>query len=284
MKIAIAGHSGFVGTILKEYFTERGDELTLIQRVDLNDTIKLCEKLKHVSVIINLCGAPIINRWSKEYKIKLIESRVSPTRSILLALNELKNEVHFINASAIGIYSSDGIHSEDSLVFSNDFVGTIVNEWERSAKSETLDNVKLSIIRLGLVIDKSGGFLKNMITPFLFKVGIYFKKPTNTLSFIDSVDLCRQIEFIITNKVYGIVNCVSPVSTNNIGFAKVLRKITKCWFLFALPDIFLKLIFGECFYTLKQTPNVYPKRLIDLGFKFKYSTIEESLQSKFIEN
>ena len=280
MKIAIAGHSGFVGLIFKKYLTELDIELVLIQRVDLADKIKLCEKLKDVNVIINLCGAPIVKRWSKEYKIKLVESRVSPTRNILTALKQLKNEVHLVNASAIGIYNSDGIHNEESIDFSNDFVGSVVKEWERSVTEETIPNVKTTIIRLGLVIDKSGGFLKNMFDPFFFKVGIYFKKPTNTLSFVDSVDLCRQIEFIITNKVYGVVNCVSPVHTTNIDFAKVLKKITKCWFLFALPDIFLKLIFGECFYTLKQTPNVFPKRLIDLGFEFKYNTIEESLQSK----
>ena len=284
MQIAIAGHTGFVGTILKNYLSEVGFDLVLINRKDFSNKIDLQNKLKNSDVIINLCGAPIIKSWSKDYKNYLIESRVLPTKDILEVLKTSDREVHLINASAIGIYNSDGEHSEESSNYSTDFTGTIVKEWERSALDNFNENVHVSILRLGLVIDKSGGYLKNILPSFLFKIGIYFKNGSNSLSFLDSVDLCNLVDFVIANKVYGVVNCVAPKCSTNYEFAQVLMKITKCWFLFALPDIFLKLIFGESFYTLKQTPKVFPKRLIDLGFEFKYSCIEDSLKSKLLKN
>jgi uncharacterized protein len=280
MVIAIAGHTGFVGTILKRYFVNRGYDLVLISRNDLLNVDFLVEKVSSCDVVINLCGASIVKRWTKSYKKVLLESRIFPTVSLLSALQKVKCNIHFINASAIGIYNYDEVHTEESQNFANDYLGFVVKEWERSVIVNVPANVQFSLLRLALVLDSSGGYLKNILTSFKFKFGIYFKNASNNLSFIDSSDLCRLFDFVISQKVYGIVNCVSPNTTTNIGFAKVLRKITKCWFLFALPDIFLKLTFGESFYTLKQTPKVYPKRLLELGFVFKYGSIEESLKSK----
>lgn len=63
-----------------------------------------------VRSIIHLAGATIAKRWTKKYKQEIIDSRVKTANMLydLVAASEHK-PVHFISASAIGIYPSDKI-------------------------------------------------------------------------------------------------------------------------------------------------------------------------------
>lgn len=77
---------------------------------------------------------------------------------------------------------------------------------------------------------------------------------------------------------------VAPEITDYYTVAQKLRIICKTWFLIRIPNFVLKLIFGEGFYVIKETPKVVPKRLIELGFSFRYTNIENSLKHQLLEN
>ncbi|WP_201767419.1 MULTISPECIES: DUF1731 domain-containing protein [unclassified Lebetimonas] len=57
-------------------------------------------------------------------------------------------------------------------------------------------------------------------------------------------------------------------------FGKVLHRPT----IFRIPKFILHLQYGEGAGVLTSSKEVYPKRLLENGFKFKYPTIEKSLK------
>ena len=58
-----------------------------------------------VSTIIHLAGATVAERWTKNYKKEILESRIRSADLIYKALNTIEHSIsHFISASGISIY------------------------------------------------------------------------------------------------------------------------------------------------------------------------------------
>ena len=89
-----------------------------------------------VNAIINLAGAKNQSALDKKNKRSILNSRIQSTRLLFDAVKQTKQKPHLINASAIGIYPSDlqRQYTESDAVFSNDFDGEVVRQWEEEAK------------------------------------------------------------------------------------------------------------------------------------------------------
>lgn len=266
MKIALSGASGFVGTKIQETF----EDVVIIDRKDNVTDIK--KKLQGVSVVINLAGAPIIKKWSDEYKKLLYNSRIETTKKIVQAINESEVE-QFISTSAVGAYPSDQICDVDSTL-GDDFLANLAKDWEDEAKKA---KIPTSILRFGIILGKEGGALAQMLTPFKLGVGGVIADGKMMMSWLDIEDLIRLYQWLIENKKEGTFNAVSPRPITNKKFTKTLGKVLGKPTIFPLPKFVLKLIFGEASAVLTDSKEVYPNRLKKEGFEFKYPTIEESL-------
>ncbi len=269
VKIAITGASGFVGTHLKGKFPNN----IAILRNDSHDVI--LKKLKGVSVVINLAGAPIIKRWSNSYKRVLEQSRISTTKRLVKAINESPDVELFISTSAIGIYPDGKECDETCPELSDDFLGQLAKKWEL----EALKCKKVtSILRFGVVLGKEGGALKQMLIPFKFGLGGPIGDGNMYMSWIDIDDLIRIYEFLIEKHLNGIFNAVSPNPVTNREFTKILAKVLKRPAFIPVPIFILKILYGQAASVLTASKIVYPKRVLTAGFKFKYSQLEDSLR------
>jgi uncharacterized protein (TIGR01777 family) len=267
MKIAIIGASGFIGSHLKNYFPD----FIIINR---NDTEKeIIKKLKDVDIVFNLAGATILKRWSKNYKKLLFNSRIETTKKLVKVINK-SNIKHFISTSAIGIYPDNTPCDEYCKITADDFLGHLAKEWEKEAKK---CNKITSIIRLGVVLG-NGGALKEMLLPFKLGLGGIIGNGEMKMSWIDIEDLMRIYKFIIDKKITGIINATSPHPVTNKEFTKTLAKILKRPAIFKIPEFLLYLKYGEGASVLTSSKEVYPKRLLENGFEFKYPTLEQSLK------
>ena len=153
MKVAITGVSGFVGSHLIKVF----NDYISIHRNDTHEQI--LEKLQGVDVVINLAGAPIIKRWSEEYKKVLHVSRIETTRTLVDAIN--KSDVkHFISTSAVGVYKNNTPSDESTVALGDDFLASLVKDWETEAKRCIK---KTTILRFGIILGSDGGALKQML-------------------------------------------------------------------------------------------------------------------------
>jgi len=266
MKIALNGASGFVASHLKEKFSD----FVVLKRDDSEDEI--VQKLKGVDAVFNLAGAPIIKRWSETYKKVLLESRVETTKKLVNTINKSQIK-HFISTSAIGAYP-DGKFDESYGGYGDDFLGSLAKQWEEEAYR---CNKPTTIIRFGVILGSDGGALKEMLLPFKLGVGGIIGDGKMMTSWIDVKDLVSIYEYVLQKKLTGILNATAPHPVSNFEFTKALGKELKRPTIFPLPLFVLKLLFGEGATVLTASKEIYPKRLQESGFEFKYPNIQTSL-------
>src|SRR5262249_47175942 len=123
--------------------------------------------------VVNLAGESIFGRrWNEEYKTLLHDSRLKTTDNIVKALAKQPTTAAgtpkvLVNASAIGYYGPRGDEEiDENGSAGNDFLAKICIDWEKAASAARDHGVRVAIVRIGVVLDKAGGALAKMLTPF----------------------------------------------------------------------------------------------------------------------
>lgn len=281
MKIAISGAGGYIATNLIPVLESANHTVIRINRTDLSDIERLMSVLSDTAVVINLAGAPILQRWSDRNKNVIKTSRIESTKNIVSAINRLIPEHRpslFISASAIGIYSPDQLHDESSTAFASGFVSEVVKNWEQA--SDKLNPLTRKVIfRIGLILGKNAKTIQRLIP--LFKLGLGGKMGSGKqpFPFIHIDDTVRAILWSIENvNLKGIYNLTAPKNINNAKFVQTFAQKLHRPAIFTVPSFMLKLILGEASSLLLQNPQVYPKRLIEEGFEFTFPDIDTCLE------
>ncbi len=284
MKISISGASGFIGSELIRRTMDKGWTFNTIDRnaLKLPDEVFRETMIEGSNVVINLSGATILKRWTTEYKQEIYNSRVKTTARIARAINEAVNPPGlFISASAVGIYSGVGTHTEESTDLAQDFMGKLCADWEREALSAN-GKTRVVILRNGIVLGSTGGALKTMHGFFSVGLGAIVGSGMQPLSWIHIADLMRIIQFIVENvSVFGIINAVAPNPTTNLHFSKTFGKVLNQPVLLKTPVFALKMLYGEGSRSLSEGQNVIPEKLLKFGFEFRFETIEKALMDLY---
>jgi len=87
--------------------------------------------------------------------------------------------------------------------------------------------------------------------------------------------------FLMDRKdISGPVDCVAPNPVRNREMTKILGQVLgKSTFMPSVPGWALRLGMGEFGTVLLKGQKVVPKRLLDNGFTFQFSTIKEALEN-----
>lgn len=233
-----------------------------------------------VEIIFHLAGATVAKKWTKAYQQEILNSRVFSTRLLKALLSEHANEVkHIISASAIGIYtdSKTNYYEENSNEISTNFLGKVVQAWEEEvAKLNHLR--KVSMVRIGLVLDKNGGAFPKLVTPIKFGAGATFGDGSQWQSWIHINDLVRIFIFLAQNELGGVFNAVAPNPvTNKMMTQEVAQKLKKPLLLPGIPKFAMQLVLGEMHQLLYESQRVSSDKLIDRGFEFQYPQLSQAL-------
>jgi uncharacterized protein (TIGR01777 family) len=279
MFIAIAGSSGFVGRRLKKAFQEKNVRVIEIRRSDftLSDQ-ELALKLNGARVIINLAGAPIVKKWTDLYKKELVDSRILTTRKLrnVIPMMEEKPQL-LIATSAVGIYPDGKLFSEDDRAFSPNFLSKLCRDWEDEALLGEKD-YRIAIFRLGVVLDSKEGAFPKMRKPFSLGFGGKLGNGRQGFSWIHIQDLINAYFFVIENTdCAGIYNLGSPAPVTNAIFTEILAKKLRRPSFFPVPAFVLQLLYGEGSMALTKGQMVFPKRLLEAGFSFRFPDLESAL-------
>lgn len=276
MKVAIAGASGFVGSFLCVFFANKGYEISKIGIKDFEGGLD--KKLESADIVINLCGAPIVGRWSEEYKKTLISSRMETTKKLVDAMVALDKKPNvFFCASAVGYYD-EGKSDEFLYKKADDFLGNLCEKWENEAKKVESIGVKCVNMRFGIVIGKNGGALAQMLPIFRVGLGGKIGSGMQGFSWMHLLDLANAINFIYEKGLEGAFNFTAPYPTTNEGLTKALGGALHRPTFFPVPEFALRLLYSEGAKVLTSGQSVYPKRLLDAGFVFKYETIDTAIK------
>jgi uncharacterized protein len=280
MLIAITGAGGFIGNQIAEFFQKKNVEVRAIRRINADTGAdEVASQLFGVDVIINLAGAPIVGRWNASYKKLLFDSRIITTARIVEAIKLLEKKPSLLlSASAVGIYSQEGVQTESKFQAAGDYLGEICTAWEAEAK-KAAPFTRVAIFRLGIVLGKNGGALKRMLP--LFRMGLGGKIATGKqgFSWIHLTDVVQAIQFLIDNEeLSGEFNFTAPEVVDNSVFTQKLAKVLKRPAFFSVPAMALQLLFGEGAIAVTGGQFAPPEHLLNAGFQFRFPGLQGALE------
>ncbi len=281
MNIQISGSSGYLGTSILEKLKENGHNIKGIQRGLLYGALEdLKNSIIDADVIINLAGAPVLQRWTDENKKVIYNSRVQTTTNLVQAINETGPESRpkkLISASAIGIYEPGKTHDETSKDFTSEFIGKVVQDWEK-ATDDLNSGVQKVIFRMAPVIGRESQMIKQMKLPFKMGVGGKIGSGKQPFPFVHIDDVINAYVWAVERySENNLFNLSAPDTVNNEEFTNVFAgKLNRPSF-FKVPGFALKIMFGEAAITLLESPEVKPRKLQEAGFKFKYPDADSAL-------
>ncbi len=291
MNILITGGTGFIGSTITKFFLQQNNYITILSRgrskvlkpVRVIESINQINTNEKINIIINLAGSSINKKWNKTYKEILISSRVEVTKSLITLIKALKEKPDLlISASAIGYYGTqNNKYLDETSSYIDDFTHELCNLWELEAQKAQELGVRTCITRLGVVLGKNGGVLEKILPLFKLGLGGNIGSGKQFFSWIHVDDVIGIFNFLISNKEQkGIYNLTSPSPTTNSQFTKALSRTLKRPDFFTVPSFLIKMVFGEMGDKLLLNGSaVYPKKLLDNGYEFKFKTIESALKN-----
>jgi uncharacterized protein (TIGR01777 family) len=302
-KVLIAGGSGLIGRELTSVLVNNGYEVAILSRnpeavTGIATGVKLVRwngitpkgwdaELENTAAIVNLTGENLAGssffpaRWTDERKRRIIQSRVDAGKAIAEAIKESSHKpAVLIQASSIGFYgiSLDKSFTEEDKS-GTDFLAEICREWEASSASIDALGVRRVVIRTGVVLTTKGGALPRLLLPYRLFLGGPMGTGRQILSWLHIADEVNAIRFLIENDdVKGIINLTSPNPVTNNEFGKMIGKVMRKPHFIPVPGFVLKIVFGEVSTVVLDGQRVLPKRLLDSGYIFKYTMLEDALR------
>ena len=235
-----------------------------------------------VDVIINLAVATIAKSWTKDYKEEIGKSRVDALQLLYKTIEAENIQIkQIISASAIGIYPDSLTHyyDEDFTDFENSFLSDVVTSWEDKADAFKTHNIKVSKIRIGIVLSNKGGALSQLVKPIKWFVGSALGTGKQWQSWIHIEDLASMFLYVINNDLEGVFNGVAPNAVTQKDLVKsIANVIKKPMILPAVPSFLLKLILGQMSALVLESQRVSSKKIENLGFNFKYYYLKPALE------
>jgi uncharacterized protein len=303
MRLFIAGGTGLVGSRLIRHLQERNDQVVVLtrrpdvarqkwgdsctivqgdpmQRGAWMDAVGDCDG------IVNLVGEGVFNRrWRAWFKELLRTSRVQSTQNIVAALAKTPKTSAgqpkiLVNASAIGYYGARGDEElDEGCAAGDDLLARVCVEWEAAANAAAGNGVRVVLLRVGVVLDREGGALKQMMLPFKMFVGGPVGSGKQWVSWIHHDDLVGLI-FLALDKpeVTGIMNGTAPNPVTNKGLAKALGRAMHRPSFMPTPKFALSLMLGQVAGLVTTGQRVLPRRAIQLGYQFKFPDIDSALK------
>lgn len=297
--VLIVGGSGFVGRTLVKKMLKNGYLVSVLSR-NVNRTIETFPPGVKVvgdlssnngnhpySIIINLAGETIAQYWTDNIKERIMDSRVEMNKKIVDYISKAQHKpLLFIAASGVGYYGIDleekfTEKSQPTAASKDLFIVSLCKNLERVARNAEEFGVRTCFLRSGVVLEKDGGMLSKLLLPYNMGLGGRIGSGRQWFSWIHRDDLINIIFHIIAHKtIHGPVNATSPNPVTNKQFTEILSRTVKRPAFFALPNFYIKLMFGQMGEELLLNGQyVVPKLLMDSNFDYKYPTLKDALMA-----
>ncbi|CAJ1933641.1 unnamed protein product [Sphenostylis stenocarpa] len=264
MIISVTGATGFIGRRLVQKLHAAKD----FPGIKIAEGPEWKDSIQGSTGVVNLAGLPISTRWAPEIKKEIKQSRIRVTSKIVELINSAPAEIRpkvLVSATAVGYYGT----SETQ----------VCREWESTALKVNGD-VRLTLIRIGVVLGKDGGALAKMIPLFNLFAGGPLGSGKQWFSWIHLDDIVNLIYEVLSNPSYkGVINGTAP---NPVKLAELCDQLghvlgRPSWL--PVPDFALKAVLGEGASVVLEGQRVLPTQAKKLGFSFKYSYVKDALKA-----
>lgn len=295
MNVLIAGGSGFLGSALAKSLEQDGHKVFILTRRqpdrpnqiqwDGRTTTGWGSRVNEMDAVVNLTGYGLEHwPWTKRQKQKFIDSRVIPGLALASAIKEASRRPGiFVQTSGINRYGlrNDGI-ADESTPPADDFLAQLTVGWEEATQSVEELGVRRVIVRTAPVLARRGGLFPLMALPVRLFFGGRFGDGTQASPWIHLDDQVNAMKFLLEKEnAHGPFNFVAPTPTSNADFMRAIAKELKRPYWFHLPAFLLRIPLGEMSVLLTEGVYSQPKRLLELGYKFRFPTFESAARDIF---
>jgi uncharacterized protein (TIGR01777 family) len=302
MRIFVTGGTGLVGSRLVRALAQRGDAVTALTRRPDAARERLGQDVSIISgdpmqagpwmdavadchAVIHLAGENIFaRRWNAAFKELLHASRVQSTKNLVQAVAQATRAADgrpkvLVNASAIGYYGPRGeVELDENSPPGDDFLARLCVDWEHAASQAESQGVRVVRVRVGVVLDRAGGALAQMLTPFKLGVGGRTGSGNQWISWIHHQDMVGILLLALDNgAALGPMNGTAPNPLTNRDFAKALGRALHRPAFLPTPALAMRLMLGEVAQLVTTGQRVVPKQALALGYSYRFPTVDAAL-------
>lgn len=298
MRIFVTGATGFVGRQLVMRLRGQGHDVVSYSR-DLErarsvlgaeveylestaDDDALREKLGICDAVVNLAGAPIGTRISERYAKVVRSSRVDLTRRLVDRMEELPSSSRpkvLVSASAVGYYGDRGdAHLDEASEAGETFFARLARDWEAEALRAERLGLRVSVVRLGVVLGAEGGALEPLLPLFRAGLGGRIGTGRQWMPWVHMDDVVALFTRAVTDPRFGgICLAVAPDLRTNAEFTKALGEVLHRPTLLPVPAFAVKLALAKGAEALLASSRVEPRETLARGFRFRHAHLETAI-------
>ncbi len=301
-RIVIAGGSGFVGGYLARAFARQGYGVSILTRGPAKIAGGLnfiqwdgrtpgdwVNALEGSRALINLAGKSVYCRFSEANRKAILDSRVASTRVLGSAMARLERPpMHWLNASTCGIYpgTSGRPWKESDTEVGDTFLAQVAREWENAFFESALPQTCRTALRFSLVLG-DGGALAVMRRLVRLGLGGKLGNGRQVVSWIQSEDVLKAIQFLLARKLEGPVNMTSPNPVTNRELMRALRDQMHMPVGIPTPEWMMRLggaLIGAEADLVLSSMNAVPGWLLANGFEFRYVSVAGAIKQRPVDS
>lgn len=299
MRVLITGGAGLIGRALAANLIGDGHDVVVLSRdpqraagltsgprIERWDALTASgwgSLVDGADVIINLAGENIAaGRWTPQRKRRIRDSRLSAGRAVVQAVEAAARRPGVvIQASGVGFYGncSDDEEVTEETPPGDDFLAQLAIEWEGSTSCVRELGVRWVAIRTGVVLSTEGGAMPRMMFPVRLLSAGRFGSGRQWFPWIHIADEVDAIRFLIENEAAsGPFNLVATNPVTNAEFARNLGRELGRSLLVPVPALALRILLGEMATALLGGQRAVPRRLLQMGFTFRFQDVGTALR------
>ena len=292
MQLLVAGASGFLGQALGRSLAQQGHQVVRLVRSDTSASDEARwdpehgevdrELVEWADVVVNLAGASNVHfPWNDSYRRTFLESRTRTTRTLAEAIATSERRPALLAQNGVAGYGDHGstVIDESTPTDAPTFMGDVTRQWEAATQPASDAGARVVVMRTGVVLDKAGGALKQMLIPFRLGLGGPIGPGTQYFATISLDDWVGAAAFLALNdSASGAYNLTGPDPSTNAEFTHELARALHRPAKLRVPGFALRAagpIGGE----VLASQRVEPRRLLDDGYAFAHNDVADRLKA-----
>ncbi|MFI5161716.1 MAG: TIGR01777 family oxidoreductase [Sphingobacteriales bacterium] len=297
-KIILAGGNGYLGSVLANHYKVLAKEVIILARhpkaADGNIRTVVWDgetegnwvkELEGGDILINLCGKSVNCRYTEKNRSEIFDSRLKPTRLLNRVVTHIVNPPKlWINSASATIYryAEDLPQTEEHGEIGEGFSVEVCKAWEKAFFETETPKTRKVALRTAIVFGKGDGVFPRLFNLVKFGLGGKQGNGRQIVSWVHKEDFAGITEWLTEHEeINGVINAASPMAVSNSSEMKLIREAYGAKLGLPAAKWLLEIgaaIIGTEPELILKSRWVFPKKLTDAGYVFKYPGMTEAVK------